>query len=327
MFATLVTQVPSVFEGGILRVMHANSTTQFYSFAVAPESYFYAAAFYADCEHEVSPVTKGHRLCLLYNIVRKGSHTSPLPSLTQLDVSLKRINDAANKWESHASDTVPTKSVHCLEHQYTKAYLAFAKLKGRDNAVVNLLRSADRFELHLALIEKHVSGVPSYTHGRSYRKRFRGYHDDSDHDDDAAEHHSMEEELNRSVRVLRWVSSADVDVKMSHVTISEDEDDAENDDRSPDREDFEDYTGNAGPSIDHCCHTAVLVLWPYNNAIDIACQSSLSEGIRFVARRAASGDHAKSILAFHRLCTIVSTRLSVLSGKLDTLVNLAAKIA
>ena len=34
--------------------------------------YFFAAAFYADCEHELLPLKSGMRVVLLYNLVRKG---------------------------------------------------------------------------------------------------------------------------------------------------------------------------------------------------------------------------------------------------------------
>lgn len=40
--------------------------------------YFFAAAFYADCEHELFPLKSGIRLVLLYNLVRKGLKTPRL---------------------------------------------------------------------------------------------------------------------------------------------------------------------------------------------------------------------------------------------------------
>ena len=42
-----------------------------------PIQYFFAAAFYADCEHELFPVRGGMRLVLLYNLVRKGKKNAP----------------------------------------------------------------------------------------------------------------------------------------------------------------------------------------------------------------------------------------------------------
>lgn len=35
------------------------------------------AAFYADCEHEVLPVTSGYRLTLVYNLVHAGEGITP----------------------------------------------------------------------------------------------------------------------------------------------------------------------------------------------------------------------------------------------------------
>ena len=43
-----------------------------FDFSEGSGEYFYAAAFYADCEHELFPVKGGMRLALLYNLVRKG---------------------------------------------------------------------------------------------------------------------------------------------------------------------------------------------------------------------------------------------------------------
>jgi hypothetical protein len=38
------------------------------------------AAFYADCLHEMRPITAGHRLTLIYNLLRYGD--GPMPGLT-----------------------------------------------------------------------------------------------------------------------------------------------------------------------------------------------------------------------------------------------------
>ena len=37
------------------------------------------AAFYADCVHEVRPLASGHRLALIYNLVRVGPGPLPEP--------------------------------------------------------------------------------------------------------------------------------------------------------------------------------------------------------------------------------------------------------
>ena len=49
-----------------------------FDFSEGSGEYFFAAAFYADCEHELFPVKGGLRLALLYNLVRKGKETPRL---------------------------------------------------------------------------------------------------------------------------------------------------------------------------------------------------------------------------------------------------------
>ena len=81
MVATLVIVLPSSYEGGELIVRHEGQeqTIDFSSVEnSALQTHF--AAFYADCEHEVRPLRKGYRLCLVYNLTlakSKKSITAP----------------------------------------------------------------------------------------------------------------------------------------------------------------------------------------------------------------------------------------------------------
>jgi predicted 2-oxoglutarate/Fe(II)-dependent dioxygenase YbiX len=67
MFGTLVVNLPSVHEGGELIVSHGG---QSYTYSFADGDGFHPAfvAFYADCYHEVKPVTFGYRINLIYNL-------------------------------------------------------------------------------------------------------------------------------------------------------------------------------------------------------------------------------------------------------------------
>ena len=69
MFATLVICLPSKHEGGQLIVSHAGRSLVV-DFSGKTSNYeLQYAAFYADCEHEVRPVTDGYRICLIYNLI------------------------------------------------------------------------------------------------------------------------------------------------------------------------------------------------------------------------------------------------------------------
>lgn len=69
MFGTLVIVLPSAFSGGELIAQHQHDVKTYDQARGAAYSTQYAA-FYADCQHELRPVMSGHRLCLVYNLVK-----------------------------------------------------------------------------------------------------------------------------------------------------------------------------------------------------------------------------------------------------------------
>lgn len=70
MFAALVIVLPSIYTGGELVVRHQDREHRL-DLRRAESSEVGFAAFYADCLHEVSPVTSGCRLTLIYNLSRR----------------------------------------------------------------------------------------------------------------------------------------------------------------------------------------------------------------------------------------------------------------
>lgn len=93
MFATLVIQLPSYFQGGKLVVKHAGRTHTHSQCGVQGEAKLYWTAFYADCDHELLPITSGHRAVLIYNLVQTGSCRSAadLFSLSALLLMVERV--------------------------------------------------------------------------------------------------------------------------------------------------------------------------------------------------------------------------------------------
>lgn len=67
MFGTLVISLPSFHAGGHLIVRHKEHEERV-SLIPQDVSELRYAAFYADCVHEVLPVTQGYRLSLVYNL-------------------------------------------------------------------------------------------------------------------------------------------------------------------------------------------------------------------------------------------------------------------
>ncbi len=180
MFATLVVVLPSFFEGGDLLVRHGGREARLVLRCGNPAEAAFAA-FYADCVHEVLPVTAGHRLALAYNLVRAGTGRLPKPP----DYEEQQASTAAllqSWWDSreHSDGEAPVKLVYPLDHAYTPAELGFAALKGADAAAAGVLATAAtqaHCDLHLALLTVEESGAAEYAD--SYGSR-RGRWNDED---------------------------------------------------------------------------------------------------------------------------------------------------
>ena len=71
MFATLIIVLPGDYRGGELVLQHKDRMVTLDLRAADPSEVAYAA-FYADCRHEVHPITAGCRLTLVYNLLRRG---------------------------------------------------------------------------------------------------------------------------------------------------------------------------------------------------------------------------------------------------------------
>jgi hypothetical protein len=80
MFGTSVVVLPACHRGGELIVRHGDREVTL-DMSRAENSELSFAAFYADCEHEVRPITEGNRVCLVYNLIlerrTKGRRLTP----------------------------------------------------------------------------------------------------------------------------------------------------------------------------------------------------------------------------------------------------------
>jgi hypothetical protein len=109
MFGTLVLVLPSVHVGGELIVRHGTRDVSV-NLSGAEVSELTFAVFYADCEHEVRPITHGGRVCLTYNLslADKGKPkqhaalTPPLQTVGELFADVARAH-------------VPTRGRECMD--------------------------------------------------------------------------------------------------------------------------------------------------------------------------------------------------------------------
>jgi hypothetical protein len=97
-----------------------------------PSHEYYYGVHYADCEHEVRPVTAGHRLVAVYSLCLRHKYHIPLmaPSVDTIQSLVQRVS------------TLDRCCGYILEHQYTSSSLSLLglrALKGRDRAVADSL--------------------------------------------------------------------------------------------------------------------------------------------------------------------------------------------
>lgn len=129
MFATLVVCLPSKHEGGTLVVSHDGQTRRIDFGGEATQFQMQYAAFYADCQHEITPVTSGYRVCLVYNLAIAKSKQQP-----SAPVNSEAIDRAADALTKIFADKERDKIAIPLKHQYTEAGLGDAEAASVDNS-------------------------------------------------------------------------------------------------------------------------------------------------------------------------------------------------
>ena len=134
MFGTLVICLPSLHEGGLLKLQHNGKEVQFNA---STNSEFGSswAAWFSDVFHEVLPVTRGYRLVLTYNLIANRSKTYLPVAPDGLNDSIVALQQLFRQWENNLTplnSRHPKYQLYKLEHQYTQASLQLNALKGRD---------------------------------------------------------------------------------------------------------------------------------------------------------------------------------------------------
>ena len=108
MFGSLVVCLPSEFTGGALVTRHQGHEV---TFDWSSSTTTHWAAFFSDVEHEVLPVTSGHRITLTYNLyysapmsgIKDASWPDVIRSVGGLNVDIEKLSaDLETSGEPHA---------------------------------------------------------------------------------------------------------------------------------------------------------------------------------------------------------------------------------
>jgi len=305
MFGTLVIVLPAPHRGGDLVVRHAGREVKL-DLSSAEVSELSYAAFYADCEHEVRPITAGNRVCLVYNLIQqrggKGGRKSQEPLTAP--VYDKELAEAAVILEkAMREEKAPAKIAWLLEHKYTPAELSFATLKNADAARAQVLLEAAKragCAVHLGIVHIGDSGAaePGYEGYQSRRSRWNRYSDDEEEeaDDSSSGDFHIVDVCDSWQHVDDWVDPAGRKVDFGKIPLADGELlPAESlDDEPPDEQSCTEATGNEGASYERSYHRAAVVFWRQDRYAEVLLQVGVRAVLPYLKEpvRAASADSA-----------------------------------
>lgn len=253
MFGTLVVGLPSIHEGGEFIVNFENEK-RCVSFVESTKDYKIPyIAFYADCEHEVKPITDGYRVCFTYNLVQNKSGKSP--KVPQLSSVIKKITKILTK---EASDTLTPKAI-LLGHQYTPTNFSLKTLKLNDRSKAEaLIKAAEKagYYAKLGLVTSYVAGELLLEDYDYYDRRYYNRDNEMSNDGEMGE-------IYESYIEVRKTKNDDMP-SLNNLMLKE-EDIIKNFDLNegdPTEKESEGYTGNAGMEMMYWYHYGAVFVWP-----------------------------------------------------------------
>ena len=275
MVATLSISLPTSGEGGELVIRHAGEETTCDMNAQEPSELSFAA-FYADCLHEATPVTKGHRISLVYNLfMRSGNKWTGAPDYSSVT---DRVTKRLSEWHERGN---PEKLIWLLDHSYSQEGLSFDTLKGIDAAVAGVLGKAvdaAGCSIHLAILHIQEVGDPEL------ELDFDGWGVD-------AVPGSRIEEVHERVESLEdWMARDGSSPNFGSLPMDRGEFLSPEvlDELEPDDEFIEDYQGNVGPTLELIYRVAALVIWPKNKTVSVLASGGIERALAWVATQKES---------------------------------------
>ena len=290
MFATLVVGLPSRHEGGSLIVEHDGRTKTIDFGGKNAEFKTQYAAFYSDCQHKITPVTAGYRVCLVYNLAIAGKKQ---PSAPRNSSSVEKAAQLLKELFAEPSGTLSRIAIP-FKHRYTEAGLDPQQLKGPDRARADVLvRAAESlgYQCYFALLTLYESGEADYSTldydpYRGRRSHRWSYDEDQDDDEEEGDDDSddsgveMEEVYENERSLEHWLDTRGRKQAFGKMHLEEGEilglDGKEDWSR---RQEVHEATGNEGVSLERWYHQGVIVIWPPENYFGIWAREGQASAI------------------------------------------------
>lgn len=128
MFATLVVELPCRYTEGTLTISHQGEYKFFFApYDFSPLDKCRTITFFADCEHEIKPLGTGHRITLIYNLMKHDGLDDIDSSLALLkDINTQRVMDKLAEFFSDCPNLI---LAYYLEHQYAVTAITPGKFR------------------------------------------------------------------------------------------------------------------------------------------------------------------------------------------------------
>jgi len=280
MFGTMVVVLPSAFEGGELAVDHGGER-RVLSLGAEHVDELTWAAFYADCTHELRPLTSGLRLALVFNLARQ---EAVAPPARREAVAMIREHLAAC-----FDEAAPTKLVCVLEHHYTEAGLAWSDLKGPDAGRALALREA---ACHEALTA-HLGAVSLTESWSADQVCFPDWGEYTEPGPDDVELYELFDSDCR-VEGLLDAGGRPAGVGAIPVFLEELCPPGALEGEPPDEFHFHEATGNAGGTAERTYRRAAVVLWPAERDVAVLAQAGPGVVWEALTRAESNGEEERA---------------------------------
>ena len=259
MFGTLSINLPSVYERGELNVYFDGKKTSI-NFSKASKYKIPFSAFYAECDHEVKPITNGYKLSLVYNLVLIDKTES-----IHLKKNSMYVNQICGLLKSSEEEFKSKAKIYLLEHQYTAKNFSQSTLKLRDRQIVQTITEAAEeagYYSKLCLLTHYKIGeLESGSDFDDYGNYGGGNNESGDE--------TMGEIYEEYSSLENWGEDQTPSLGYLHEEDIEIINDVNYDEEKPIEEKEEVYTGNAGMEIEYWYHYGTIVLYPLDKIDEI----------------------------------------------------------
>ena len=290
MVATLVVALPVRGSGGEIIVRHKERETVIDMRGDEPSEIAWAA-FYVDCEHEIRPVLDGNRIVLVYNLVL--SNGAGKLSAPDFGAETERVVSELSAWRSEARGD--DKIVWLLDHDYSEAGLSFDSLKNVDASVAGVLAEASEaagYSLYAAIVTIEESGEVLFDGESSYGGII-------DVPVDVPESYSMGEIFDCGCVLEHLIAPDGTTANFKRIRFSKEEvlQTEAFEDLYPEDEHIEEWTGNAGATMERTYRLAALVLWPRENSLELIASDDIRGAVGYVETLIESDDPEARVFA------------------------------